>query len=103
MAAVQNKWVLIYEFLLDIANSKMAANVIAKIVVGDAAYFVWEERNRRLFSSKRRNADQLVEVILATVRLKLHTMRFKNSSQMARVLQDWGLPRGLLLADDDCG
>ncbi|KAJ0434391.1 hypothetical protein HanIR_Chr17g0881041 [Helianthus annuus] len=103
MESVQNKWNVIFDFLVGIANSKMATHVIAKIVVAATAYFVWEERNRRLFSTKRRNEDQLIEVILSTVRMKLHTMKFKRTNQMARVMQDWSLPRGLIMADDDCG
>ncbi|KAI3732761.1 hypothetical protein L1987_63969 [Smallanthus sonchifolius] len=103
MDTIQNKWSVIFDFLVGIANSKKAIHVIAKLVVSAAAYFVWEERNRRLFTSKRRNKNQLVEVILSTVRMKLHTMRFKRSIQTARVLQEWMLPRGLLVADDECG
>ncbi|XP_022019057.1 uncharacterized protein LOC110919088 [Helianthus annuus] len=103
MGAIQNSWNDIFEYLLSIANSKKAANVIAKLVVGATVYFVWEERNRRLFTPKRRTKEQLIEIILSTVRMKLHTMRFRHSVQTERVLQEWSLPRGLLVADDDCG
>ncbi|KAJ0879197.1 putative reverse transcriptase zinc-binding domain-containing protein [Helianthus annuus] len=103
MGAIQNSWNDIFEYLLSIANSKKAANVIAKLVVGATVYFVWEERNRRLFTPKRRTREQLIGVVLSTVRMKLHTMRFRYSVHMERVLQEWSLPRGLLVADDDCG
>ncbi|XP_021975473.1 uncharacterized protein LOC110870597 [Helianthus annuus] len=103
MDMIQSTWTDIFEYLVEVAKSNMAEHIIAKLVVGVTAYFVWEERNRRLFTDKRRNKDQLVEIVLSTVRMKLHTMRFKSSFHMTRVLQDWSLPIGLLVADDDCG
>ncbi|MFS7905001.1 putative RNA-directed DNA polymerase [Helianthus anomalus] len=103
MTLIQNNWTNIMEFLMSNANSTSASHIIAKLVVSASAYFVWNERNRRLFSNQKRNKDQLVEVILGTVRMKLHTMRFKMSSRTAQVLQQWMLPRGLMVADDDCG
>ncbi|XP_021971817.1 uncharacterized protein LOC110866983 [Helianthus annuus] len=105
MGMVQNKWDDIFDYLVGIAHSKMAEHVIAKLVVNATAYFVWEERNRRLFTNKRRSKDkdQLIQVILTTVQMKLTTMKFKSTIQVAQVLQDWSLPRGLLVADDDSG
>ncbi|XP_021973659.1 uncharacterized protein LOC110868702 [Helianthus annuus] len=102
MSSIQNKWDSILDFLVGNATSTKATHIIAKLVVSATAYFVWEERNRRLFSTKR-SADQLVEVILSTVRLKLHTMKFKTTIHTVRVLQEWALSRGLLITDDDCG
>ncbi|XP_021996045.1 uncharacterized protein LOC110893236 [Helianthus annuus] len=77
-----NQWHAIFDYLLGIANSKKITHVIVKLLMSTAAYFVWDERNRRLFATKRRNKTQLVDVILSTVRLKLQTMKFKSSLQM---------------------
>ncbi|MFS7945928.1 hypothetical protein Hanom_Chr06g00529931 [Helianthus anomalus] len=103
MGEISNQWQAIFDYLVDIATSKKASHVIAKLVVSAAAYFVWDERNRRLFTTKRRSKAQLVDLTLSTVRLKLQTTRFRRSVQTERVLRDWSLPRGLLLADDDNG
>ncbi|MFS7936769.1 hypothetical protein Hanom_Chr05g00419631 [Helianthus anomalus] len=103
IGAITNQWHAIFDYLVGIANSNKASHVIAKLVVSAAAYFVWDERNRRLFTTKRRSKMQLVDVNLSRVRLKLQTMRFKSSVQTERVLRNRSLPRGLLLADDDNG
>ncbi|XP_022031768.1 uncharacterized protein LOC110932821 [Helianthus annuus] len=103
IGAIPNIWERIYDHLLQFAKFGRAKHIIGKILVGAAAYFVWEERNQRLFSTKKRSADQLVEVILTTVRMKLHTMKFKRTSQANNVLQEWRLPRGLLMDEDDGG
>ncbi|XP_022040049.1 uncharacterized protein LOC110942583 [Helianthus annuus] len=103
MESMCNKWDSIYEHLVRVGSSKNARHVIGKLVVGATAYYVWQERNTRLFSIKKRSATRLVEIFLATVRMKLHTMRFKRTSQVERMLQDWSFPRGLVIEDDDCG
>ncbi|MFS8015944.1 putative reverse transcriptase zinc-binding domain-containing protein [Helianthus anomalus] len=103
METIHNTWTDIFEYLVGITKSNMAEHIIAKLVVAATAYFIWEERNRRLFTDRRRHKDQLVEIVLSTVRMKLHTMRFRNSIHTTRVMQEWSLPRGLLVADDDSG
>ncbi|KAJ0548751.1 putative RNA-directed DNA polymerase [Helianthus annuus] len=103
MASTQHHWTQILDYLMNIAASKSADHIISKMVVSAAAYFVWDERNARLFSIRKRSRDQLVDIILNTVRMKLQTMRFRASSRTERALQQWRLPRGLLVADDDCG
>ncbi|KAJ0481420.1 hypothetical protein HanIR_Chr13g0642361 [Helianthus annuus] len=102
MDTVHNSWDSIYDHLERYAKSTSARHIIGKLVVSAAAYFVWQERNQRLFSSRKRNAIKLIEVILATVRLKLQSMRFKRTNQIHGILQEWSLPRGLLMEDDDC-
>ncbi|XP_022014453.1 uncharacterized protein LOC110913945 [Helianthus annuus] len=82
MGQVRNSLDEILDHLVQRSNSKKALHVIGKLTVGAAAYFVWQERNQRLFSNKKRTPAQLIEVILSTVRLKLHTLRFRASIQV---------------------
>ncbi|XP_021979803.1 uncharacterized protein LOC110875919 [Helianthus annuus] len=103
MRSIENTWEKILNHLLQHADSKQATHIIGKLVVGASAYFVWQERNNRLFSSKKRNAAQLIEVILMTVRMKLHTMKFRRTSHVNQVLLEWRLPRDLLMDQDKCG
>ncbi|XP_021996242.2 uncharacterized protein LOC110893442 [Helianthus annuus] len=103
MEDVQNSWAGIFDHLLLVAQSKAVEHIITKLVVGAASYFIWQERNQRLFSAKRRSTDQLIDIILTTVRLKLHMMRYKPTRQATAMLQDWSLPRGLLMEDDHNG
>ncbi|XP_021996203.1 uncharacterized protein LOC110893402 [Helianthus annuus] len=103
MRAISNRWSDIFGHLTGVVNSKKAMHVISRLVVSASAYFIWNERNRRLFTRKRREHDQLVNVILSTVRLKLQSMKFKQSIHSDRILQEWTLPRGIIVADDDYG
>ncbi|XP_021985805.1 uncharacterized protein LOC110882000 [Helianthus annuus] len=93
----------IMNYLTQHAGSKRAIHIIGKLVVAASAYLVWQERNNRLFTSKKWSANQLIEVILMTIRMKLHTMKFKRTGNIPQVLNDWRLPRELLMDQDECG
>ncbi|GJZ42190.1 hypothetical protein Tco_0589076 [Tanacetum coccineum] len=55
--------------------------IIAKLVVAAAAYFIWHERNYRLFKRAKRSEDHVVDCILSSVRLKLFSCHFKQSQE----------------------
>ncbi|XP_021996389.1 uncharacterized protein LOC110893597 [Helianthus annuus] len=103
MQMIGKRWDDIMDYLRHHAASKHASHIIGKLVVAASAYFVWQERNNRLFSANKRNAAQLIEVVLMTVRMKLHTMKFRRTNSVNQILSEWSLPRELLLDQDDFG
>ncbi|KAJ0907507.1 putative RNA-directed DNA polymerase [Helianthus annuus] len=60
MGAISNRWSDIFDHLMGVVNSKKATHVISRLVVSASAYFIWNERNRRLFTRKRRDHDQTI-------------------------------------------
>ncbi|GKB85752.1 hypothetical protein Tco_0958024 [Tanacetum coccineum] len=73
--------------LLSIAKRKSLRSVIVKLVVAASAYFVWHERNNRLFKNNNQSVKQLIECIMSSVRLKLLSCRFKKSNEGVRFAQ----------------
>ncbi|GKB35542.1 lupus La protein [Tanacetum coccineum] len=69
----------IISLLIMLPKKRSARSVIAKLVFAASSYFIWQERNSRLFANQRRSKDRLIEVIKTTVRLKLLTCRFKRT------------------------
>ncbi|GJS76051.1 hypothetical protein Tco_0725932 [Tanacetum coccineum] len=49
-----------------LSKKRSAKSVIAKLVFAASSYFIWQERNSRLFANQRRSKDQLIEVIKTT-------------------------------------
>ncbi|GJV94173.1 hypothetical protein Tco_1541986 [Tanacetum coccineum] len=86
----------IVDMLIPISKKKSARSVIAKLVFAASSYFIWQERNSRLFKNKRRCKDQLIEVIMTMVRLKLLTCRFKRTASVEYFFQLWNLPTSLI-------
>ena len=80
-------------FLIPISRGRSAQSIIARIVLAATAYFIWMERNHRLFNKKSSTVDQLVHAISSTVRLKLVTFRFKKmSTRSLLILEQWRMP-----------
>ncbi|GJX40819.1 zinc knuckle CX2CX4HX4C containing protein [Tanacetum coccineum] len=61
------------------ARKRSARSIIVKLVFAASCYFIWQERNNRLFKNQKRSEDQLIEVIKSTVRLKLLSCKFKKT------------------------
>ncbi|GJX59208.1 putative RNA-directed DNA polymerase, eukaryota, reverse transcriptase zinc-binding domain protein [Tanacetum coccineum] len=57
-----------------------------------ASYFIWKERNNRVFKNVRRSPEELRDSIIVTVRLKLLTFRFKNTAMVKELLARWKMP-----------
>ncbi|GJW93328.1 hypothetical protein Tco_0173000 [Tanacetum coccineum] len=73
------------------ANRRSSKSVIAKLVLAASAYFIWQERNERLFKNKKRTAKQVIDCIFSSVRLKLLSCRFKKSKEGVFFAQRWSL------------
>ncbi|GJS23740.1 uncharacterized protein Tco_0452372 [Tanacetum coccineum] len=94
----------ILAFLIPISKGRSVVSIIARVVVAATTYFLWKERNSRLFSKKILSIDNLVESICSTVRLKLVTFKFKKISSTSRLLLDlWKVPKKCIDHDESVG
>ncbi|GKC96050.1 hypothetical protein Tco_1161492 [Tanacetum coccineum] len=82
----------IMAIITPIANRKSSRSIIAKLVMAAPGYFIWQERNARLFKNSKRSVNQVIEVIFSSVRLKLLSCRFKKSKDGVYFAQLWSLP-----------
>ncbi|GJX82324.1 reverse transcriptase domain, reverse transcriptase zinc-binding domain protein [Tanacetum coccineum] len=71
--------------------------VIEKLVVAASAYYVWQERNWRLFQKGKRSIDQVVECIKSVVRLKLLSCKLKKSKSGESMAKLWDLPEAVFV------
>ncbi|XP_071704187.1 uncharacterized protein [Rutidosis leptorrhynchoides] len=73
------------------ASKKSANMVVTKLLFAATVYFVWQERNNRMFKGRKRSTDALFREIYATVRLKLMSVRFKESRQVNELKMAWNI------------
>ncbi|XP_071704558.1 uncharacterized protein [Rutidosis leptorrhynchoides] len=71
------------------ASRNVASIVVIKLLLAASVYYVWQERNRRLFNKGSRSPVQLYETIYSTVRLKLMSFRWKSTPSALRLKSDW--------------
>ncbi|GJY36618.1 hypothetical protein Tco_0421996 [Tanacetum coccineum] len=82
----------IVDHLGSIAKKRSSHVVIAKLVVAASTYFIWQERNWRLFKKSKRLVHQVIECISSAVRLKLLSCSFKHTMKGVRYTRLWDLP-----------
>ncbi|XP_071694736.1 uncharacterized protein [Rutidosis leptorrhynchoides] len=85
------KWREILSLLNGVANRRMARVVVTKLLLSAFVYFIWLEINARMFKSERINPDQVFNIIFSNVRLKLMSMKFKDSQQVRELKQRWNI------------
>ncbi|GJT80868.1 protein LAZ1 [Tanacetum coccineum] len=73
-------------------NKRTIQNIVGKILFAAASYFIWLERNNRLFKNNRRTQEELRDAIVVMVHLKLTTFRFKNKAEVHSLLSLWKMP-----------
>nr|GEV97789.1 putative reverse transcriptase domain, reverse transcriptase zinc-binding domain protein [Tanacetum cinerariifolium] len=81
--------------LMPIMKRRTTNSMVAKLVVVAATYYVWQERNWRLFKKGKRSPDQIVECIKFFVRLKLLSCKLKKSKNGERLARLWDLPKAV--------
>ncbi|GKD81267.1 hypothetical protein Tco_1348106 [Tanacetum coccineum] len=87
----------IISYLQPIAHRRNARSVIGRILVAAAVYFIWVERNNRVLKNSRRSPEELRDAIIVTVRLKLLSFRFKNTTAVQDILARWKMPSSFRL------
>ncbi|GJW40181.1 hypothetical protein Tco_0066026 [Tanacetum coccineum] len=70
------------------AARRTSRSIIAKLVVAATTYFIWQERNGRLFKNSKRTVSQVIECIMNSVRLKLMSCRLKKTSSALVMAKD---------------
>ncbi|GJX34832.1 hypothetical protein Tco_0246389 [Tanacetum coccineum] len=79
-------------FLL--AKIRSTRSVVSKLVFAASNYFIWQERNNRLFMMTSRSRDQVINIIKSNVRLKLLTCKFKKTKNDSSFYLVHGLKAG---------
>nr|GEW26937.1 hypothetical protein [Tanacetum cinerariifolium] len=80
------------EFLSSHVKRRTCKSVIAKLVFSASVYYIWQDRNARIFSNQKRSSCQLKEVIHSAVRIKLLSCSFKKTRSGLVFARIWKLP-----------
>nr|GEW88911.1 hypothetical protein [Tanacetum cinerariifolium] len=71
------------------SSQRSFKGVVGKLTLAASSYYIWLERNNRLFKNARRSPEELQDLIIVTVRFKLVTFRFKNNARVKSMLSLW--------------
>ncbi|GKF05861.1 hypothetical protein Tco_0036529, partial [Tanacetum coccineum] len=82
-------WSQIKEFMLKRPINKSIWSILQRLLIGASIYFLWQERNIRMFQDKARSVDTLVDLIKDTVRLRVMSLSLNDSAQVSEAANLW--------------
>ncbi|XP_022042045.1 uncharacterized protein LOC110944706 [Helianthus annuus] len=89
LESVDNTWQSLMVWVDQHSNSKKVDDIVCKLVVAATSYYIWQERNSRLFSSNQLTVVQVAEKIKSSVRLRLMGFKFRLDSARRRIFKTW--------------
>ncbi|GJR64403.1 ankyrin repeat-containing domain, PGG domain protein [Tanacetum coccineum] len=76
---------------IDHGSKDEVKKVLDRLIVAATVYYLWQERNFRMFRNERRTADEVYKIIVNNVKDKLMSLRMKKSKAVLTVAANWGL------------
>ncbi|GKC17182.1 homeodomain-like protein [Tanacetum coccineum] len=83
--------------LQPMSNKRTVKSILGRLIFAASSYFIWIEHNNSLFKKIRRPPEEIRDLIMVTVHLKLMSFRFKNKDNVSRLLARWKMPRNFRL------
>ncbi|GJQ94328.1 hypothetical protein Tco_0005467 [Tanacetum coccineum] len=87
----------IISYLQPISKKRTALSILGKLILAASSYFIWLERNNRVFKQVKKSPEDIHDIIMVKVRLKLLTFRFKDTSMVNQLLARWKMPKSFRL------
>nr|GEV58111.1 hypothetical protein [Tanacetum cinerariifolium] len=72
---------------------RTALSILGKLILAASSYFIWLECNNRVYKQVKKSPEDIHDIIMVTVRLKLLTFRFKDTSMVNKLLARWKMPK----------
>ena len=80
-------------------NGKNIDSIVRRLCLAASVYYVWQERNKRLFSMEKRNEEEVYSLICDTVRLRLMSLKVKLSKATAKIQSVWDIQLNIISKD----
>ena len=84
-----NLWSDIQKYILRRPINKSIWSIMQRLVVGASIYFLWQERNLRMFQGRTRTFDEVCNLIKDTVRLRVMNLSLNASPQVFEAASIW--------------
>ncbi|GJV12806.1 hypothetical protein Tco_1354347 [Tanacetum coccineum] len=88
---LSDSWELIINDMIALPMNNNIWSIIRRLVIAAAVYYVWQERNDRLFKNEKRKSETIISTVKESIRLKLMGMRVKESRTVNEVEKIWNV------------
>ncbi|PWA39286.1 reverse transcriptase domain, Reverse transcriptase zinc-binding domain protein [Artemisia annua] len=87
-----DKW---KEILFDISEMPCNNNIMSimrRLVLAACVYYIWTERNKRIFSNEKKDYKEVLKDIISNIRFKMASLTVKDSNMVNEVYKQWKSP-----------
>ncbi|GJY81765.1 RNA-directed DNA polymerase, eukaryota, reverse transcriptase zinc-binding domain protein [Tanacetum coccineum] len=82
-----NSWEKLIEQYAQGPSNNSISSVLRRIGLATAVYYIWKERNNRLFTGEAMDNMSLKKIIIESIKLQLLSLKVKKSAQVIRIAQ----------------
>nr|XP_043630010.1 uncharacterized protein LOC122601307 [Erigeron canadensis] len=86
---VPDSWDSIVDWCENVNWNRAISSVVQRLVLGASVYFIWLERNLRIFQGKKRNVSDLCSIIKNVVRARLIGLKILRTDKALEVAKVW--------------
>ncbi|GKE13136.1 hypothetical protein Tco_1416687 [Tanacetum coccineum] len=79
MSQGRPKYIVLSEKVMNQIEQTYILNILRRLVCGAAVYYIWQERNARIFGNGKKDEKMLCKVIKETIRMRLLSLQVKES------------------------
>ncbi|GJS95673.1 RNA-directed DNA polymerase, eukaryota, reverse transcriptase zinc-binding domain protein, partial [Tanacetum coccineum] len=87
----ENKWDKILEEMSKSNDNNNIWGVIRRLCLAAAVYFIWQERNMRLFNNCSRDENELFKTMCEEIKAKMVSLQVKQSKQVLQAEVEWNI------------
>ena len=84
-------WKVIIDEFSRLKANRNIWSVVRRIALGASVYFVWQERNSRIFKNSERSVDTLVQNIMESIKWRIMSFIVKDSNAVRNVEDKWNV------------
>ncbi|GJW84353.1 RNA-directed DNA polymerase, eukaryota, reverse transcriptase zinc-binding domain protein, partial [Tanacetum coccineum] len=84
-----DRWNLIISEMIALPLNRNIWSIVRRIVLNAAVYFIWQERNHRLFNNEKRDKETIINLIKEITVMKLMGLRVNDSNTVKEVEGKW--------------
>ncbi|GKA71324.1 reverse transcriptase domain, reverse transcriptase zinc-binding domain protein [Tanacetum coccineum] len=74
-----NRWDDLLIAMTSMRHNKSIKSIMRRIVFAAYVYFIWNERNKRLFTNDKKNNNELIAEVVNHIRLNLTSLAMKRT------------------------
>ncbi|GJY23445.1 hypothetical protein Tco_0397103 [Tanacetum coccineum] len=84
-----DKWEDVMAAMIQLKHNRSIKSILRRITVAACVYFIWNERNKRLFTNEKKDSNELITDLVNYIRLKLACLTIKRTNQTEEVCKAW--------------